>query len=88
MAHTFNINTWEAEAGGQPGLHRVSFKTARVTQRNPISEKEKKERKERRKEGKRKKERERKGKERKGKERKGKVKTEQNKTKKQIRLTP
>jgi hypothetical protein len=41
MAHTFNPSTWEAEAGGslirgQP-CPRVNSRTARATQRNPVS---------------------------------------------------
>jgi hypothetical protein len=49
VVHAFNPSTWEAEAGGflnsrPPGL-QVSFRTARATQRNPVSEKNKKQNK-------------------------------------------
>jgi hypothetical protein len=48
VAHAFNPSTWEAEASGflssrpvelcRPGLvYRVSSRTARATQRNPVS---------------------------------------------------
>ena len=42
VAHAFNSSTWEAEAGGSLELeaslvYRVSFRTARATQRNPDS---------------------------------------------------
>jgi hypothetical protein len=42
VAHTFNPSTWEAEAGEflslRPALvYRVSSRTARATQRNPVS---------------------------------------------------
>ena len=41
MAHTFNPNTLEAEAGGwlefkASLVYRVSARTARATQRNPV----------------------------------------------------
>jgi hypothetical protein len=45
VAHTFSPSTWEAEAGGflsefQASLvYRESSRTARVTQRNPVSKK-------------------------------------------------
>jgi hypothetical protein len=45
VAHTFNPSTWEAEAGGflssieSSLVYRVSSRTARVIQRNPVSEK-------------------------------------------------
>jgi hypothetical protein len=47
MAHTFNPSTWEAEAGESRefeaslglSVYRVSSRTARTTQRNPVSEK-------------------------------------------------
>jgi hypothetical protein len=50
VVHTFNTSTWEAEAGGflswklawSSLVYRVSSRTARVTQRNPVSEKKKK----------------------------------------------
>jgi hypothetical protein len=52
VAHAFNPSTREAEAGGFLSkraslVYRVSSRTARATQRNPVSEnqKEKKERK-------------------------------------------
>jgi hypothetical protein len=42
VAHTFNPSTWEAEAGRflefeASLVYRVSFRTARATQRNPVS---------------------------------------------------
>jgi hypothetical protein len=42
MAHTFNPSTWEAEAGEISEfkaslVYRVSSRTARATQRNPVS---------------------------------------------------
>ena len=40
VAHTFNPSTWEAEAGEFLSLrpvYRVSYRTARATQRNPVS---------------------------------------------------
>jgi hypothetical protein len=40
VAHTFNPSTWEAEAGGF-----LSLRTARATQRNPVSKKKKKKKK-------------------------------------------
>jgi hypothetical protein len=47
--HTFNPSTWEAEAGGflssefEAGLvYRVSSRTARTTQKNPVSKNPKK----------------------------------------------
>jgi hypothetical protein len=48
VAHTFNPSTREAEAGGllnlRPGLvYRVSSRTARAIQRNPVWGKKKKE---------------------------------------------
>ena len=40
MAHSYNSNTWEAEAVGSASLvYRVSSRTARATQRNPVSKK-------------------------------------------------
>ena len=44
VAHTFNPSTQEAEAGRSPSLvpslvYRVSSRTARATQRNPVSKK-------------------------------------------------
>jgi hypothetical protein len=58
VAHAFNPSTWEAEAGRflslRPAWSRVSSRTARATQRNPVlkntkqnktKQKEKKERK-------------------------------------------
>jgi hypothetical protein len=41
VAHTFNLSTQETEAGGSHELeanlaYRVSSRTARVTQRNPV----------------------------------------------------
>jgi hypothetical protein len=46
MTHTFNPSTWEAEAGGffefkASLVYRVSSRTARATQRNPVSKKRK-----------------------------------------------
>ena len=45
MTHAFNPNTWEAEASL---VYKVSSRTARATQRNPVSknQKKKKEKKE------------------------------------------
>ena len=44
MAHTLNPSTWEAEAGGFEFevslVYRVSSRTARATQRNPVSKKQ------------------------------------------------
>ena len=44
MAHAFNPSIWEAEAGGFLSkaslVYRVSSRTARVTQRNPVSNKQ------------------------------------------------
>jgi hypothetical protein len=48
--HAFNPSTWEAEAGGFLGIsefeaslvYRVSSRTARATQRNPVSKKQEK----------------------------------------------
>jgi hypothetical protein len=40
VAHAFNPSAWEAEAGGFLSLslvYRVSSRTARATQRNPVS---------------------------------------------------
>ena len=42
VAHAFNPSTWEAEAGGflssRPALvYKVSSRTARAIQRNPVS---------------------------------------------------
>jgi hypothetical protein len=47
VAHAFNPSTWEAEAGGflslRPALvYKVSSRTARATQRNPVSKNKKK----------------------------------------------
>jgi hypothetical protein len=46
VAHAFNPSTWEAEIGGflssRPSLvYRVSSRTARAIQRNPVSKKPK-----------------------------------------------
>ena len=45
VAHAFNPSTWEAEAGGSEFeaslVYRVSSRTARVIQRNPVSKKTK-----------------------------------------------
>jgi hypothetical protein len=46
VAHAFNPSTWEAEVGGflssRPAwVYRVSSRTARAIQRNPVSEKQK-----------------------------------------------
>jgi hypothetical protein len=46
MAHTFNAGTQEPDVGGslwvqgQPGLRVVSYKAARATQRNSVSNKQ------------------------------------------------
>ena len=41
VAHIFNPSTWEAEAGrflsSRPAWSTVSSRTARATQRNPVS---------------------------------------------------
>jgi hypothetical protein len=40
VAHVFNLSTLEAEAGREFGtslVYRVSSRTARATQRNPVS---------------------------------------------------
>jgi hypothetical protein len=38
VAHAFNPSTWEAEVGGLASLvYRESSRTARATQRNPVS---------------------------------------------------
>jgi hypothetical protein len=40
VVHSFNPGTWEAEAGGFLSsrlVYRVSSRTARATQRNPVS---------------------------------------------------
>jgi hypothetical protein len=47
VAHAFNPSTWEAEAGGifefeASLVYRVSSRTTRAIQRNPVSEKKKK----------------------------------------------
>jgi hypothetical protein len=43
MLHTFNASTWEAEAAGSEFeaslVYRVSSRTARATQRNPVLKK-------------------------------------------------
>jgi hypothetical protein len=46
VAYAFNPSTWEAEAGGflkveASLVYRVSSRTARATQRNPVSRKKK-----------------------------------------------
>ena len=48
--HAFNPSTWEAEAGGFSEfeaslVYKVSSRTARVIQRNPVSKKTKKKKK-------------------------------------------
>jgi hypothetical protein len=40
VVHTFNPSIWEAEAGGS-----LSSRTARATQRNPVSRKQNKKKK-------------------------------------------
>jgi hypothetical protein len=49
VVHTFNPSTWEAEAGGflslSPGWSTESSRTARATQRNPVSKNQKKKKK-------------------------------------------
>jgi hypothetical protein len=61
VAHAINPGTWEAEAGRSEFeaslVYKVSARTARATQRNPVFSERKKERK-RERERKRKKERE------------------------------
>jgi hypothetical protein len=52
VAHTFNPSTLKAEAGGFLSsraslVYRVSSRTARATQRNPVLKKTKKKKKER-----------------------------------------
>jgi hypothetical protein len=40
VAHAFDTSTWEAEAGGflsSRPAYKVSSRTARATQRNPVS---------------------------------------------------
>jgi hypothetical protein len=44
VAHAFNLSTWEAEAGNLCEfearlVYRLSSRTVRATQRNPISKK-------------------------------------------------
>jgi hypothetical protein len=45
VAHAFNPSTWEAEAGRQVSefeaslVYKVSSRTTRATQRNPVSKK-------------------------------------------------
>ena len=46
VVHAFNRSTWEAEADGSLSseaslVYRTSFRTARATQRNPVSNKNK-----------------------------------------------
>ena len=47
VAHTFNPSTWEAEAGASLSsiesnlVYKVSSRTARATQRNPVSKQNK-----------------------------------------------
>jgi hypothetical protein len=49
VVHTFNPSTWEAEAGGfefeASLVYRVSSRTAKATQRNPVSKNQKKKKK-------------------------------------------
>jgi hypothetical protein len=50
VAHAFNPSNWEAEVGGflssRPAwVYRVSSRTARAIQRNPVSKKPKEKRK-------------------------------------------
>jgi hypothetical protein len=45
VAHAFNPSTWEAEAGRvykASLVYKVSARTARATQRNPVSKNQKK----------------------------------------------
>jgi hypothetical protein len=46
VSHAFSPSTWEVEAVGflssRPASNRVSSRTARTTQRNPVSKKKKK----------------------------------------------
>jgi hypothetical protein len=43
VVHAFNPSTWEAEAGrflsSRPAWYKVSSRTARAIQRNPVSKK-------------------------------------------------
>jgi hypothetical protein len=52
VAHAFNPSTWEAEAGGfefkASLFYKVSSRTARATQRNPVSRKKEKRKKKKR----------------------------------------
>jgi hypothetical protein len=44
VAHAFDPSTWEAESGGflsSSMVYRVSSRTARAKQRNPVSKKQK-----------------------------------------------
>jgi hypothetical protein len=50
VVHDFNPSTWKAEAGGflefeASLVYKVSSRTARATQRNPVSKKKERERK-------------------------------------------
>ena len=50
VAHAFNPSTWDAEAGGfiefeTSLVYRVSSRTARATQRNPVSKNQKEKKK-------------------------------------------
>ena len=53
VAHAFNHSTWEAEAGGFLSskicslVYRVSSRTARATQRNPVLKKQREKERER-----------------------------------------
>jgi hypothetical protein len=54
VAHAFNPSTWEAEAGGFSEfeaslVYRVSSRTARATQRNPVSKNKQKKKKKKKK---------------------------------------
>jgi hypothetical protein len=37
MVHAFNPSTGEAEAGGSLGVPQCKYRTARATQKNPVS---------------------------------------------------
>jgi hypothetical protein len=55
VAHAFNLSTWEAEAGGISEfeaslVYKVSSRTARATQRNPVPPSQKKKNKKEKKE--------------------------------------
>ena len=66
MVHAFNPSTWEAEAGvflslRPAGVYRMSSRTARATQRNPVSKTKKQKQKNKKEKRKRKRKRKKKG---------------------------